>query len=139
MLPDAAGRDCPSRQGENAMDAVEGLIAKLRANPALAGKPFAVVFRLTAKPGQEDVVRRTMERILPLTRAEAGNITFDLHQDADDPRTFFLYERWRGVDDLADHLRQPYIREAFEVYGASAAGEGTAMFGTFLTGSQAET
>jgi quinol monooxygenase YgiN len=118
------------------MDAVEGLIAKLRANPALAGKPFAVVFRLTAKSGQEDVIRRTMERILPLTRAEAGNLTFDLHQDADEPRTFFLYERWRGVDDLADHLHAPYIREAFEVYAASAAGEGSAMFGTFLGGPQ---
>ena len=34
------------------MDAVEDLIAKLRANQALAGKPFAVVFRLTAKPAR---------------------------------------------------------------------------------------
>jgi quinol monooxygenase YgiN len=116
------------------MDAVEGLIAKLRANQALAGKPFAVVFRLTAKPGQEDVIQRTMERILPLTRAEAGNMTFDLHQDADDPRTFFLYERWRSVDDLANHLHAPYIQEAFEVYATSAAGEGSAMFGTFMGG-----
>ena len=69
-------------------------------------------------------------------------MTFDLHQDADDPRTFFLYERWRSVDDLADHLHAPYIREAFEVYAASAAsaaGEGSAMFGTFLGGPQSET
>src|SRR4051794_2963029 len=43
----------PDLRGGNAMDAVEGLIAKLRANPALAGKPFAVVFKLTAKEGQE--------------------------------------------------------------------------------------
>ena len=121
------------------MDAVEGLIAKLKANQALAGEPFAVVFRLTAKPGQEDVIRRTMEHILPLTRAEAGNMTFDLHRDADDPRTFFLYERWRSVDDLADHLRQPYIQDAFQVYAASAAGEGSAMFGTFLGSPQSET
>ena len=116
------------------MDAVEGLIAKLRANQALAGRPFAVVFKLTAKPGQEDVIRRTMERILPLTRAEAGNMTFDLH----DPRTFFLYERWRSVDDLAHHLHTPYIQDAFEVYAASAAGEDSAMFGTFLTGPQSQ-
>ena len=120
------------------MDAVEGLIAKLRANQALADRPFAVVFKLTAKPGQEDVIRRTMERILPLTRAEAGNMTFDLHQDADDPRTFFLYERWRSVDDLACHLHAPCIQDAFEVYAASAAGEGSAMFGTFLTGPQSQ-
>ena len=121
------------------MDAVEGLIAKLRANQALAGKPFAVVFRLTVKPGQEDVIQRTMERILPLTRAEAGNLIFDLHQDADDPRTFFLYERWRSVDDLADHLHASYIHEAFEVYATSAAGEGSAMFGTLLGGPRPQT
>jgi len=116
------------------MDAVEGLIAKLRANPALAGKPFAVVFKLTAKEGQEEVIRQTMEQILAPTRAEPGNVTFDLHQDADDPRTFFLYERWRSVDDLADHLHAPYIQEAFRVYAVSAAGEGSAMFGTSLPG-----
>jgi quinol monooxygenase YgiN len=121
------------------MDVVESLIAKLRANQALAGKPFAVVFRLTAKPGQEDVVRQTMERIVPLTRAEAGNMAFDLHQDADDPRTFFLYERWRSVDDLADHLHAPYIQDAFKAYAASAAGESSAMFGTILAGPQPNT
>ena len=121
------------------MDPVEGLIAKLRANQTLAGKPFAVVFKLTAKPGQEDVIRQTMEKILPLTRAEAGNMTFDLHLDADDPRTFFLYERWRSVDDLADHLHAPYIQDAFKVYAASAAGEGSAIFGTILAGPQPDT
>jgi quinol monooxygenase YgiN len=66
-------------------------------------------------------------------------MTFDLHQDADDLRTFFLYERWRSVDDLADHLHAPYTQEAVEVYAASAAGEGSAMFGTFLGGPQPET
>src|SRR5256885_55120 len=72
----------PDLRGGNAMDAVEGLIAKLRANPALAGKPFAVVFKLTAKEGQEGVIRQTMEQILAPTRAEPGNVTFDPHQDA---------------------------------------------------------
>src|SRR4051794_9855869 len=80
------------------------------------------------------VIRQTMEQILAPTRAEPGNVTFDLHQDADDPRTFFLYERWRSVDDLADHLHAPYIQEAFKVYAVSAAGEGSAMFGTSLPG-----
>ena len=113
-------------------DPVGDLISKLRANPALGSGSFAVVFRLTAKPGQEDAIRATMQRILPLTRAEPGCVIFALHRDADDPRTYFLYEQWRSVDDLAAHLRMPYITEAFTVYAASATDGGQVTFGVVL-------
>ncbi len=113
-------------------DAADDLVKKLRANAALAHGPFAVVFRLTAKLGEAAAIQQTMQRILPLTRAEPGCLSFALHRDADDPRTFFLYERWRGVDDLAAHLHTPYVQEAFRVYAASATDNGHASFGVML-------
>lgn len=113
-------------------DPADDLIAKLRSNPSLQNTSFSVVFAVVANPGSERIVRQTMEAILPKTRAEPGNIAFELHADADNPRRFFLFERWKSVDALATHLKMPYIQTAFEVYGKHTFGDGLVMFGTLI-------
>jgi len=45
------------------------------------------------------------------TRAEPGNVRFDVLRGADDPCRFFLYEVYRSEDDFKDHQRtEHYLR-----------------------------
>ena len=49
-------------------------------------KDLVVVATITAKEGNEVLVREALERIVPPSRAEAGCIRYDLHIDLDHPR-----------------------------------------------------
>jgi autoinducer 2-degrading protein len=45
------------------------------------------------------------------TRAEPGNLRFDVLQAEDDPTRFLLYEVYRTKDDFAQHQQTPhYLR-----------------------------
>ena len=68
---------------------------------------FAVSARWVARAGEEDRVAAVFEKLAPASRAEPGNILYQLHRDPDDPRVFFIYEQY--VD-----------RAAFDAHAASA-------------------
>jgi quinol monooxygenase YgiN len=72
-----------------------------------------VVAKLTAKPGREDDVRRTLLALVPPTRAEAGCLNYDLHQSKDDPGIFVFYENWINRTALDEHLQKPYLQDLF--------------------------
>ena len=42
------------------------------------------------------------------TRAEPGNLRFDVLRRLDDPTRFMLYEVYRTPDDFASHQRTPH-------------------------------
>lgn len=76
----------------------------------MAEKKVTVLAKFTAKPGLEDDVKDELLGLVSPTRSEAGCINYDLHQSSDDPRSFMLYENWRSLNDLEDHLEKPYLR-----------------------------
>ena len=45
------------------------------------------------------------------TRAEEGNMQYDLHRSATEPSKFLLIERWKSVDALDQHLKADYTAE----------------------------
>lgn len=71
--------------------------------------PLYVVARFKAKAGQQDAVLQTLTDMVEPTRAEPGNIFYDLFQSATDPTTFFLFESWRSKAALDEHFAQPYF------------------------------
>ncbi len=69
-----------------------------------------VVATFKAKPGKEAAAREAITALIAPTRAEAGCINYDLHQSADDPAIFMLYENWLSKNDLDEHLAMPYLK-----------------------------
>ena len=45
------------------------------------------------------------------SRQEAGVITYTTHVDPDDPREFFIYEKYHDADGLAAHQETTHFRE----------------------------
>lgn len=70
-----------------------------------------VIATLTAKPGNEAVLKAALERVVPPSRAEAGCIRYDPHVDVAHPGRFVIVESWRGVEANAFHETTPHFLE----------------------------
>ena len=59
---------------------------------------FVIIAQWYAKEGRQDDVKTLLTSMIPISRAEPGCRAYFMHQGADDPRKFFLYEQF---DDKA--------------------------------------
>lgn len=73
---------------------------------------LTVVAVMRAKPGREQEVRELLEGLIEPTRAEEGNVTYALHQGAQDPAVFVFYENWAGQEALDAHFGTPHLQQA---------------------------
>ena len=69
----------------------------------------SVIARAKVRPGMEDDLKQAIEEAVGPTRSEEGCINYDLHQGAEDPSEFLLYENWRSKADLDAHLERPHV------------------------------
>ena len=64
---------------------------------------FVVCVTIRVKPENvEEFIEATMANAAG-TRAEPGNLRFDVLQEAGEPGQFFLYEVYRGEEDFRAH------------------------------------
>lgn len=55
-----------------------------------------------------------MAELAPIVQAEDGCIKYQQNITADDPLTLFLYEEWRSVEHLNQHLVTEHMQTHFE-------------------------
>ena len=72
---------------------------------------LTVIAKFNARPGMEDRVKQGLQGMVAPSRAEAGNINYDVFQSHDDPAVFFTYENWTGQDALNAHMQTPYFKQ----------------------------
>jgi quinol monooxygenase YgiN len=83
-------------------------------------KDLIIVATITAKEGNEVLVREALERIVPPSRAEAGCIRYDLHIDLGNHASFVMLEAWRDEAALAEHEATPHFQELLKSVGGKA-------------------
>ena len=71
--------------------------------------PLTILAQITANPGQEDLLRSELEKLVPITRAEAGCIRYDLHRDNENPGFFVFYETWESRELWQAHMNSPHL------------------------------
>ena len=71
--------------------------------------PLTILAQITAEPGKEALVRAELEKLVPITRAEAGCINYDLHVDNENPGFFVFYENWETRDLWQTHMNAPHL------------------------------
>ncbi|MFJ9180577.1 putative quinol monooxygenase [Streptomyces sp. NPDC102360] len=62
----------------------------------------------TAREGARDDVARLIVEYAGKVREEAGNLAFDVHTKAANPRAFWIFEVYRDEDAFQAHLNAPY-------------------------------
>ncbi len=65
---------------------------------------LTIVANITAKSDQIDLVKAELEKLIDVTRAEAGCIHYDLHQDNEKPAHFLFFENWESRELWQVHM-----------------------------------
>jgi quinol monooxygenase YgiN len=78
-------------------------------------EPLTIIARVRAKAGQESRLRQELQRLLAPTRAEAGCISYDLHQSQSDPALFVFYENWASQAALDAHFQTPHLQAVLKL------------------------
>lgn len=77
-------------------------------------KKLTLVAFIFAKPECKDELANRLKSLIDLSRSEPGCINYDLHQSADDPTVFVMYENWYDRSDLDQHFKMPYMQEVMK-------------------------
>jgi quinol monooxygenase YgiN len=69
-----------------------------------------IVAVLTAKPNATERLRNLLDGMLAPSRAEPGNLRYDLWRDQTQPGRFVLDELYRDADAVAAHRATPHFQ-----------------------------
>jgi quinol monooxygenase YgiN len=83
-------------------------------------KELIVVATITAKDGNEAIVRAALEQVVPPSRAEAGCLRYDLNQDLGNHANFIMLEAWRDQEALTQHEATPHFQALVQAIGGKA-------------------
>ena len=70
---------------------------------------LTVIAHLRALDGQIEETKAFLMGLVSPTRAEAGCVNYDLHQDDDDPAEFTFYENWTNRAEWDKHMETPHL------------------------------
>lgn len=65
----------------------------------------------TAKQGHEAEVHEYLRILGEASRQEPGVITYTTHVDPDNPREFFIYEKYHDISGLEAHQETEHFKE----------------------------
>lgn len=85
------------------------IIAMVKAKVKDTSKPFNLVVTAKVKDGKAAQFEASFAEAIKFTKTEKGNITYQLNRDSDDANKYLVYERWKNVDALAEHLKSETI------------------------------
>lgn len=78
------------------------------------GQLLTAVTFIQGRQGTGEEVKRELLTLTAPTRAEPGNLVYDLYQSADRPDRFMRIEVWRNDEALESHKATPHLRASFE-------------------------
>ena len=72
---------------------------------------YVLAVTWTAKEGQEAEIREYLKILGEASREEPGVITYTTHVDPDNPREFFIYEKYHDIRGLEAHQETAHFKE----------------------------
>jgi quinol monooxygenase YgiN len=72
---------------------------------------YVVTAYWIAKQGEEDAAAAALSKLIEPSRAEPGVLEYQVHRDPEDPRVFFLYEKYVDEDAYEAHARSPHFQQ----------------------------
>jgi quinol monooxygenase YgiN len=69
---------------------------------------------LRSKAGKEDELAGRLKELVLASRLDHGVMIFDLHRSAEDPASWFLYERYESQEHFTKHRENPVVRRFLE-------------------------
>ena len=83
---------------------------------------LTIVADITAEADKIDLVKTELEKLIEPSRADAGCLQYDLHQDNENPAHFLFFENWESRELWQAHMETPHLKAYMEATeGAVAA------------------
>ena len=76
----------------------------------MSNTKLTVMAKILAKPNKSEFVKSELLKLIAITRAEEGCISYDLHQDNENPNLFLFFENWESRELLEKHLKTKHIQ-----------------------------
>lgn len=75
---------------------------------------LTVVANIFAKDDKIELVKTELRKLIAVTRAEAGCVNYDLHQNNDNPAHFMFYENWASRELWQAHMGSQHLKDYLE-------------------------
>jgi len=72
---------------------------------------YVLAVTWTAKQGNETAVHQILQQMGEASRQEPGVIEYTAHVDPDNPREFFIYEKYHDADGLETHQQTSHFKQ----------------------------
>jgi len=72
---------------------------------------LTIVANIIANPDKVELVKAELLKLIDITRAEAGCIKYDLHQDNTNPAHFMFYENWESREFWQTHIANQHLAD----------------------------
>lgn len=72
---------------------------------------LTIIGGIKAKSDKIDLVKAELLKLIDVTRAEKGNLQYDLHQDNEDPAHFLFYENWENRELWQHHMNNQHMKD----------------------------
>ena len=99
------------------------VVALVKSKVKDTSKPFALLVTIKAKAGKEKEVEAVFGPCIAATKKEAGCLAYELNRDPDEPTTYIMYEKFKSVTALEDHLKQDHTTKLLKALGPLTDGE----------------
>jgi quinol monooxygenase YgiN len=106
-----------------ANDDVAAIIEAFRSQLHDAVNSLSLLVRFEVAERDGEAVVAAFEQAKSRTLNERGCFVFELNRDPWGPGRFVVYERWRSLTDLEEHLRTDYVAELRSVFNGLILGE----------------
>ncbi len=73
--------------------------------------PVKIVAILTAKPGKAEALKALVDGMVAPSRAEPGNLRYDVWLEKAEPNRIVLDELYAGDDAVAAHRASPHFQD----------------------------
>lgn len=75
----------------------------------MPNQTLTIIARIVAKEEQRAFVKSELLKLIAPTRAEEGCISYDLHQDEQNPNLFLFYENWTNRALWQKHIANTHL------------------------------
>lgn len=79
----------------------------------MSDEKIVLVARLKVKDDAIEEAKQAALAIVADSRAEEGNINYDIHQAVDDPTVFVWHETWKNKAAIDEHFETEFFKGFF--------------------------
>lgn len=72
---------------------------------------ITIVARNIIREGQRKAFLEAVRPLIAASRAEAGNLAYDLYADTEDENALCFIEKWQDMEAIAAHNASPHFQE----------------------------